>query len=99
MSRHEQSPSRLPEVVPSGFREQHPEEERIVRQECFLRPREFQGAKSSSCTQRLRDLRLRWERGRESCKQLTLSGMQENFSEIIKGTPSIAAREERRGRP
>lgn len=30
----------------------------------------------------------------ESCIKLTLSGTQENFSEIIKGTPSIAAKEE-----
>lgn len=34
---------------------------------------------------------------RRACIKLTLSGMQENFSEIINGTPSIAAREERRG--
>ena len=30
----------------------------------------------------------------QSCKKLTLSGTQENFSEIIKGTPSMAAKEE-----
>lgn len=36
------------------------------------------------------------EEERGSCIKLTLSGMQENFSEIIKGTPSIAAREEER---
>lgn len=36
--------------------------------------------------------------GREgqSCMKLTLSGTQENFSEIIKGTPSIAAKEEKK---
>lgn len=38
------------------------------------------------------------EEERRIMHKLTLSGMQENFSEIIKGTPSIAAREERRGR-
>lgn len=31
-----------------------------------------------------------------SCITLTLSGTQENFSEIIKGTPSIAAKEEKK---
>lgn len=55
-------------------------------------------AKRSSCTRKLQDFRLGWERRRGSYIKLTLSGMQENFSEIIKGTPSIAAREERRGR-
>lgn len=35
-------------------------------------------------------------RGGRSCLKLTLSGTQENFSEIINGTPSIAAKEEKK---
>lgn len=39
---------------------------------------------------------LRLGREGKSCIKLTLSGTQENFSEIIKGTPSIAAKEKKR---
>lgn len=35
-------------------------------------------------------------RERKSRIKLTFSGTQENFSEIIKGTPSIAAKEEKK---
>lgn len=35
-------------------------------------------------------------RRRGACMKLTLSGTQENFSEIIKGTPSIAAKGEKK---
>lgn len=69
---------------------------RIIGQKCFHGPRGLRGAKSSSCAQKLRDFGLRWERGRGSCIKLTLSGMQENFSEIMKGTPSIAVRGKKR---
>lgn len=49
------------------------------------------------CKSGWRDLRLGGGRGEgRSCIKLTLSGTQENFSEIIKGTPSIAAKEEKK---
>lgn len=57
----------------------------------------FQGAKSSLCID-IEGLQVKVGEGRGTCIKLTLSGMQENFSEIINGTPSTAAREEREER-
>jgi hypothetical protein len=54
-------------------------------------PRTFPSAWKS----RWRNFRL-WEAEENGIvHRLTLSGTQENFSEIIKGTPSIAVREKR----